>query len=295
MQSNHSPLRYPGGKASIIEAMIRLIEKNNFLLCHYAEPFAGGCGLALGLLMRGYVSHIHINDIDRGIWAFWDSVLHRNRELIERIQTVNVCLDEWYAQREIVRSPEKQNIFDLGFATFFMNRTNRSGIIKAGVIGGLAQNGNYLLDCRFNKDSLSRRIERIGLYTEKIHLTNLDAIDFLNEVDYSDSDIFACIDPPYYKQGSSLYTNFYKHQDHQLLATRIRSLAKPWVLTYDNEPVIQELYRDNTQIEFNLNYFAQTKRVGTELMVFSDDLKIPNTLLKKVSDNSPSALKALAL
>jgi DNA adenine methylase len=280
-QNDHSPLRYPGGKASIIETLIKIIEKNNLQNCHYAEPFAGGCGLALGLLMRGYLSQIHINDIDRGIWAFWKSVLKRNKELIDRIQTTTVCIDEWYKQREIVRNPKNSDSFDLGFATFFMNRTNRSGIIKAGVIGGLSQDGNYLLDCRFNKDALSRRIERIGFYAERIHLSNFDALNFLNKIDNNKTNTLACIDPPYYKQGSSLYTNFYQPQDHEILAKRIRSLTIPWILTYDNETVIRQLYDGNRQTEFNLNYSAQTKKIGTELMVFSDGLNIPDdTILR---------------
>lgn len=283
VQNDHSPLRYPGGKASIIETLIKIIEKNDLQYCHYAEPFAGGCGLALGLLMRGYVSQIHINDIDRGIWAFWKSVLNRNKELIDRIQATTVCIDEWYKQREIIRNPKNINSFDLGFATFFMNRTNRSGIIKAGVIGGLSQSGNYLLDCRFNKDALSRRIERIGLYAERIHLSNLDALNFLNKIDNNKTKTLACIDPPYYKQGSSLYTNFYQSHDHALLANRILSLNIPWILTYDNEEVIRQLYAKNQQVEFNLNYSAQTKKVGTELMVFSDGLNIPqDTILRQL-------------
>jgi DNA adenine methylase len=276
MNENHSPLRYPGGKASIIELMIQFLEANNMRLSSYAEPFAGGCGLALGLLMRGYVSQIYINDIDRGIWAFWDSVLNQNKRFIERIQRVDVNMDEWYTQREIIKNPIVHDKFELGFATFFMNRTNRSGIIKAGVIGGKNQNGNYLLDCRFNKTNLTRRIERIGLYSSKIKLSNLDAIDFLNHVDALKTKTFICIDPPYFQKGSSLYTNFYTSEDHKLLADKITTLKKPWLLTYDNEPAIIELYKAHRKKEFNLNYFAQTKRVGTELMVFSDNLILPN-------------------
>ena len=279
MQDNHSPLRYPGGKASIINLMIRFIKSNHFSLPHYAEPCAGGCGLALGLLIRGYVSQIHINDIDRGIWSFWHSVLNCNSKFIRHLENTHVCMDEWYRQREIIRHPTEHEPFELGFATFFMNRTNRSGIIKAGVIGGLQQNGNYLLDCRFNKNQLARRIERIGLYNNKIHLTNLDALDFLDLMNKQEHSTLVCIDPPYYKQGSSLYTNFYKDEDHALLAKKIHSLLKPWILTYDNEPAIKALYNNYQQVEFNLNYFAQTKRVGTELMVVSDDIILPENYL----------------
>jgi DNA adenine methylase len=275
MSENHSPLRYPGGKANIINPIIEIISINNLKLCHYAEPFAGGCGLALGLLMRGYVSKISINDIDIGIWSFWNSVLYQNDKFINKLLTTNVCIDEWYRQREIVKNPNNQNTFDLGFATFFMNRTNRSGIIKAGVIGGLKQDGNYLLDCRYNKNDLSRRIERIGYYSKKINLTNLDALDFLDKIDSENQATFFCIDPPYYKQGSSLYTNFYKTDDHKALSQKISSLNNVWVLTYDNEIKIKELYSQHHQIEFNLNYFVQTKRVGTELMIFSNYLLPP--------------------
>lgn len=275
MQENHSPLRYPGGKANIIDTVIPFVELNNLSLCHYAEPFAGGCGLALGLLMRGYVSQIYINDIDQGIWAFWHSVLNHNEEFIKRIWEINIHIDEWHRQREIIRNPEGKDILDLGFATFFMNRTNRSGIIKAGVIGGLKQDGKYLLDCRFNKSNLSRRIERIGMYAEKIHLSKLDALIFLDEINNLKHSVLIGIDPPYYRQGSSLYTNFYNETDHKLLATTISALKKPWFLTYDNEPQIKDLYKKHRINEFNLNYSVQTKRIGTELMVFSDNLVLP--------------------
>jgi DNA adenine methylase len=268
-------LRYPGGKANIIDSVIKIIADNNLKLCHYAEPFAGGCGLALGLLMRGYVSKISINDIDLGIWSFWYSVLNHNERFIDRLQSTDVCIDEWYRQREIVRNPTNQDTFNLGFATFFMNRTNRSGIIKAGVIGGLKQEGKYLLNCRYNKNKLSRRIERIGYYSHKIDLTNLDALVFLENTDECNSPTLFCIDPPYYKQGSSLYTNFYKNDDHEILSKKILNLKKPWILTYDNEKNIKDLYIHHRQIEFNLNYYVQTKRVGTKLMIFSDTMLIP--------------------
>lgn len=276
MNQSYTPLRYPGGKAAIIQMMIDTIILNKLQLYHYAEPFAGGCGLALGLLMRGYVSHIHINDIDKGIWSFWHSVLTETDRFVSKMWSTDVTIDEWHKQREIIRAPERFDPFELGFATFFMNRTNRSGIISAGVIGGLKQEGHYLLDCRFNKERLEHRIRRIKLYAKNIHLTNLDAVDFLNDIDASPYKMLLCIDPPYYKKGQSLYTNFYKSEDHVILANKISQLRKPWIITYDNESVIKNLYLKYKMIQYNLNYFAHEKRVGTELMIFSNDINIPS-------------------
>lgn len=275
MNDSQSPLRYPGGKASIIGMLIETLNFNNLQLYRYAEPFAGGCGLALGLLMRGYVTHIHINDIDKGIWAFWHSILNHTEKFIEKMYSVRVTIDEWYIQREIIRNPNNYSIFELGFATFFLNRTNRSGILTGGVIGGLKQNGSYLLDCRFNKQKLEQRIRRIGLYSNKIHLTNLDALRFLDLMSESPFRTFICIDPPYFKKGSSLYTNFYNPEDHKVLANKISKLKMPWILTYDNEIEIRNLYSTFRKIEFNLNYSLQCKRQGTEIMMFSDNLDIP--------------------
>jgi len=295
MYATHSPLRYPGGKAAIIGRLINILKSNDMLLCSYAEPFAGGCGLALGLLMRGYVSKIYINDIDKCIWAFWHSVLQRNRDFLAKMEQAPITMEEWHAQRDIVRNHEKftdtaDGLLALGFATFFLNRTNRSGIICAGVIGGLQQAGAYKLDCRFNKKDLAHRIRRIGLYKDQITLSNLEALEFLDKTEKLDETLLYCIDPPYYKKGATLYTKFYKHDDHAVLAQKIAALQKPWILTYDNEPEIAALYAAFRSQEFSLNYSAQNKCKGAELMFFSDTISnLPPLLLP-----GQTAIKAAA-
>ena len=95
-----------------------------------------GSGLALSLLYNNLVSNIIINDIDKSIYAFWHSILVYNKKFCQKIIDIDVTLDEWHKQKEIYNNP-KSKIFDLGFATFFLNRTNYSGIIKGGPIGGM--------------------------------------------------------------------------------------------------------------------------------------------------------------
>lgn len=280
MPQTPSPLRYPGGKTSIVDMVSKIIESNKLSGGHYAEPYAGGAGLALSLLFKGKVHEIHLNDLDKAVWSFWNSILHNTSDFIDKINETEITIDEWKKQREIQLHPTQYSEFELGFSSFFLNRTNRSGVIlKAGVIGGVKQQGEYKLGCRFNKDGLINKIKRISKYKHRIHLYNLDAVDFIKHIDNSfESGVFLCIDPPYYNKGSTLYTNFYEPKDHAEISKIILSVEKPWVLTYDNALEISELYKSRRQFNFNLNYSAATKRVGTELLVVSKGLRVPSGL-----------------
>jgi DNA adenine methylase len=273
-----SPLRYPGGKVCLTPLVTRILRMNKLDRGHYAEPYAGGCGLALGLLFNGFVSDIHINDVDRPVWSFWTSVLNQTEEFIQLMNGTPVTLAEWQRQRRVIK--EATDTLELGFAAFFLNRTNRSGIIKnAGVIGGLAQKGDYKIDCRFSKEELARRIRRVRKYRSRIHLHHKDALKFIGHVERNlPRNTFLCIDPPYFHKGSDLYTSFYKRADHEKVADRILDLELPWILTYDFCDEIHDLYADRRQFQFDINYSAQTKRVGSELLIASKGLRIPSEL-----------------
>ena len=275
-----SPLRYPGGKACLYPIVSTILRVNRLEHRHYAEPFAGGCGLALPLLYGGHVSDIHINDVDVGIWAFWHCVLDHTEALQDLVAHTPITVDEWQRQRDIHAVGNLDDPVSLGFATFYLNRTNRSGIIKgAGCIGGLDQTGSYKIDCRFSREVLIRRIRRMAKYRNRIHLTRLDALDLIDHVvGRLPPATFLCVDPPYYHKGSSLYTNYYEPEDHALLATSLLPLDNPWVVTYDNERDIRSLYRSRRQFEFNVNYSVGTKRVSTELLVVSRGLRLPSEL-----------------
>lgn len=275
MPVTHSPLRYPGGKSSIYNMIDNLLVSNNLCGSHYYEPYAGGCGLALALLIKGRVSHIHINDLDRSIWSFWDAVLHSTEELISKIESTEITISEWYEQRIVQENKEHSLPIELAFSTLFMNRTNRSGIIlKAGVIGGFEQKGKYKLDCRFNKKDIIRKIRVIANLRDRITLYNMDAQCFFDTIGGNNSSRgLVLIDPPYYEKGSTLYTNFYNKDQHVELCKKITSLNLPWITTYDNADEIRRLYKDHRVHEFKLNYSAATKRVGTEIIIFSHDIK----------------------
>lgn len=275
MPVTDSPLRYPGVKTQLAPFVIEVLRENELFYGAYIEPFAGGCGIAWKLLLDAYVSEVHINDIDPSIYAFWASVLGRTDDLCELIETTPVTMDMWVKQKAVQQNRHAHQL-ELGFSTLFLNRTNRSGILKGGVIGGKKQESAYPLDCRFNKLDLLRKIQRIAKYKDQVTLTKMDAEDFiLNELPKLPKKALVNIDPPYYGKGRDLYCSFYKHEDHASLARVIPSIDQRWMVTYDNAPEIQRLYKNFPSINFNLNYSAQVKRVGVELMVIDPKLKLP--------------------
>lgn len=275
MPVTHSPLRYPGGKTQLAPFVLDLIQTNGLYGGVYCEPFAGGAGVAWQLLLDGHISEAWINDIDPAIHAFWSAVLDETDALCELVEKTPITIDQWHLQKQTLQADGATSL-QRGFAALFMNRTNRSGILKGGVIGGLAQNGNYLLDCRFNKKEIIRKIRRIGSYRTVIRLFRLDAAKCLQEWDKSlPGRALINIDPPYFAQGQALYLNFYKAEDHADLARVVRGLRHHWMVTYDNVPEISDLYKGLPKHTSSLVYYAQVKRRANELMVLSPSLRLP--------------------
>jgi len=274
----YSPLRYPGGKGKVAHYFKQLFADNLLFDAVYIEPYAGGASVGLSLLFSEYASKIVINDVDRSIFAFWHSVLNRTDDLCRLIKDTSVNIKNWEAQKEIQKSKSRNRLLDLGFSTFFLNRTNRSGIINAGIIGGRNQAGKWKMDARFNKNDLIARIERIALYKSKIEIYNLDAVELIKNLQKGlpKKNLFY-FDPPYYIKGKDLYLNYYGDKDHQEIANEVKKLKKNnWIVTYDNVDRIKNLYSNFRQITYSLNYSAGQRSKGKEVMIFSNNLHISN-------------------
>lgn len=274
-----SPLRYPGGKSRLTDYIKTIIRMNNHNDDYYVEPFAGGASIGLSLLFQKCVSKIVINDLDRSIYSFWYSVLNNAEDLCRLIHDTPVTIENWRKYQEIQKKKDDYSPLDLGFSTFFLNRTNRSGIIMGGVIGGINQDGKWKINERFNKPNLIKRIEKIAQYRNRIQLYNLDGCKFVNIIYKKLYDkAFFYFDPPYYVKGKCLYKNHYNIHDHAILSEKIKSLDKiKWVVSYDNVPEIKDLYSHYRQVEYSLNYSAAKAKIGSEVMIFSHNLIIPDT------------------
>lgn len=279
-----SPLRYPGGKLKVVDYIKRVFEMNDLCDGHYIEPYAGGASVALALLQSEYAHTIHINDIDRSIYAFWHSVLHETDDLCRLITDTPVNMTEWERQKEVQKRKENKDtsLLELGFSTFFLNRTNRSGILSAGVIGGKDQRGNYKIDARYNKTDLIERIENIADYAERITLTNRDAVKLIKGMKPTNEPTLCYLDPPYYIKGRDLYLNYYNDDDHRQIARAISAYSGKWLISYDAVDFLKDLYKDYRQCEYYLSYSAGNPSKGKEIMVYSNDLVVPDAEIVKL-------------
>lgn len=272
----YSPLRYPGGKGKVSAYFKEIFKENHLYDGVYIEPYAGGASVGLTLLLNEYASRIIINDIDRSIYSFWHSVLNKTDELCRLINDTLVTIENWEKQKLIQKRKNSFGLLKVGFSTFYLNRTNRSGILNAGVIGGKQQTGDWKIDARFNKKDLINRIQRIAQYKNKIELHNSDAVKLVSTLRKTlPAKSLFYFDPPYYVKGKDLYLNYYIDKDHQEIAEEINKVSKQkWIITYDNVKSIRKLYPAYRKVKFSLNYSAAAPSKGEEVMIFSDNLFI---------------------
>lgn len=274
----YTPLRYPGGKAKLAEYVKRLLQENRLLDGEYVEPYAGGAAIGLELLFEEYVSLIHINDVSRPVYAFWKSVLKHTEEFCRRVLKTPLTVAQWDKQKRVLKGAHNADDIDLGFATFFLNRTNRSGILNGGIIGGRDQTGPWKIDARYNAKELVRRIEAIAGMGDRIKLTRQDALKFLEKgITRWPKETLIYLDPPYYVKGRDLYHDFYEPKDHaEVAAFVLKNIRKQkWIVSYDNVPQIRKLYGGTRHVIYDIGYSARKASQGSEVMFFCDGIKVP--------------------
>jgi DNA adenine methylase len=274
----NTPLRYPGGKNKLSGFIKLIFEQNNLLDGHYVELYAGGAGIAINLLTRGYASCIHLNDANPAIYAFWHSVINQPEALCKAIHDVEITMKEWQRQKAILDFPASHSPLEVGFSIFFLNRINRLGILWGGSADGVNQDCHWKLDARFDKVDLIRRIEWIALYRSQIHLYNQNAADFIKTVlPVLPGKTLIYIDPPSFVKGRRLYENHNLHNDHVSIAELVKEhITQHWIVSCDNNPEIIEMYKDypTTICDFNHNVRHHSK--DSEVMFFSKKLIIPS-------------------
>lgn len=271
-----SPLRYPGGKGKLSPYLARLLSSQSQVIDVYCEPYAGGAGAGLKLLSDGHVSKVIINDLNPGIASFWRSVLFNTDSFVALVADCVVNIDNWHHQRKVYQTPEEHDDLALGFATFFLNRTNRSGILSARPIGGLEQTGKWLIDARFNKTELMQRIEKLRQLSPYISVRQERAVELIKTLNRRKRPVLLYVDPPYVVPGEELYMTDHSWFEHQKLEQVLTKSPHPWILTYDADARTRQLYSSFRCLSFGISHTAQVQKIGREFMFFSRGVRVPD-------------------
>ena len=277
MPSTYTPIRYPGGKSKLYPIINEIIEASGLDGCTYTEAYCGGAGLAIKLLLKERVSKIVLNDVDPAVYSMWDAIVNHPDELCHFIREVPLTINEWRMRKSFFDTSKEPSL-ELGKAALYLNRTNRSGILRGGPIGGISQSGKYGLDARFNREGLCAKIKDIAARADDIELCNEDACDFIDDISSRSTKVFTYFDPPYVIKGPGLYENHYTNEDHKAVAEKITSCTFPWVVTYDASPLVRSLYEGFGQYEVSVGYSAASVRIGSEILVAGPRITIPDSL-----------------
>lgn len=281
-----SPFRYPGGKDKLASFLAIFLTHNKLKSAKFIEPFCGGAGASLSLLLGGYVREIHINDKNFALYCFWQQLLNNTDNLLDLVYSTRPTIEEWHKQREIytssINSTDEYTKLEYGYSAFFLNRTNRSGVLGAGPIGGQDQTGKYKIDCRYTVATLIKKLERIAKLKDSIFVYNEDCISFLDKFQHPDeyNDSFIYLDPPYVKEGRNIYSkNFcFDNSQHEALKDYIVSHNNRWLISYDDHPLIHELYSKHGARAVEFSYVMNQAKVGKELMIADSRLRMPESL-----------------
>lgn len=273
LSSDVSPFRYPGGKAKLSRFLAYFLVSNDLVGSRLVEPFCGGAGGTLPLLEAGLIDRLVLNDLNPAMYSFWYSVKHHPDELIRLIRSEPVNIDAWHYWRDVY-SNSSSGVIERGFSAFFLNRTNRSGILHAGPIGGRMQTGDYKIDCRFNKSNLEKRVENIALLSDRIDVHSMDAAILIS--DFSEENDFIYADPPYVKEGKNIYQKFcFDDELHRSFSETIKRASSKWLISYDDHPLVHSLYSKSGINVVEFSYVMNRARVGRELLIASSHLTLP--------------------
>ena len=281
MPVTYTPIRYPGGKSKIYPMMDAILTSNGMVGCTYAEAFCGGAGLAMRLLAKGRVERVILNDIDPAVYSMWKAIVHEPEEMCQFVENTELSIDEWRAQREVFEGSKSPSL-ELGKAAFYLNRTNRSGILRGGPIGGTAQNGRYGIGARFNRDGLVSKIRAVAAASSRIELYNLDACEFIDSVLNGNRNTFAYFDPPYIEKGPELYENSFDKVQHRKLAGKIASCTPMWMVTYDQHQLVDDVYSEFNRFDLPIGYSAQTHKRVFETLIMGPGVIEPTGLLPRM-------------
>ena len=265
-------MRYPGGKSRALKQILPHVPLN---ISEFREPFVGGGSVffAIRSLFQDRISY-WINDLNYDLYCFWKEVRDNAPDLVATLrETHTTTIDGRALFEKLTQAKDELNQnrnalceFQRAVRFFVLNRITFSGIVDS---GGYSQSA---YEKRFT-DSSIERVKNISPYLSGTKITNGDYTEAL----YQDGDnVFIFLDPPYWKATESklygvrgtLHTTF----DHAQFAENMKKCPHRWLITYDDSPVIRELFAfaeiQEWTLQYGMNNYRKTSAaIGDELFI----------------------------
>ncbi len=234
--------RYPGGKRKLVRSIwdcVRRLHPNGI----YCEPFAGGAAVALEYARWCPGDRIILNDIDPGIAAIWNAVISHPDEFNAAIMAFVPSVE---AYREIkmflANGDSGKGGVETALAKIAIHQISYSGKGEASSgfspLGGYSGKSGERIDAYWNRSALCSKVDRLhNLLAGRTECHAADFEQFLRR-----PDCLFYLDPPYYEAGEQLYLHSLQEADHRRLRAALQEMPANWVLSYDDHPVIRELY-----------------------------------------------------
>lgn len=282
-----SPLRYPGGKVRMTPFLVDLFwsQWTDMDVEVWLEPFAGGAGAALKALEDDQVPEAWVVERNPALAAFWRVVSEDGERLAQRVEMTVPTLRDFDRAREVVTEvmgtdrPVTEDVEDVAFSAFVLNRCSRSGIVSGSVgpIGGKRQEGRHKVADRWNGPALAQRLRRVHALGSRLKVHEGDGISYVEDLPGSGigDEVFVFLDPPYVEQGNALYAKGFDSGQHERLAAALHRLSSPWIMTYDAHPEVLRLYPDHQVMEYEIAHTANRQGIGTEYAVLGAGLHMP--------------------
>ncbi len=268
-----SPLRYPGGKSRALKQILPRIPVN---MTEFREPFVGGGSVffAIRSLFQNRIQSYWINDLNYDLYCFWKQVRDNAPDLVETlIETHTTTTDGLALFEALTKSKDKLNQnrdllceFQRAVRFFILNRITFSGVVDS---GGYSRSA---YEKRFTSSSIER-VKNIVPHLSEIKITNRDYTDPLFD---DGEDVFIFLDPPYWKATESrLYGvrgELHVAFDHWQFAENMRKCPHKWLITYDDSPVIRDLFSfaeiQEWTLQYGMNNYRQRNAAkGRELFI----------------------------
>ena len=273
MKPSVTPLRYPGGKTWLLDYVKAFARFHKLSSTTIVEPYGGSASISVGLIRSQLVTDATVCERDPLIVAFWNVAIHRNEELIEYLSSLEINMETWYGLRRYLdlEKTNLQNELEAAGAFLFFNRTNYSGIIKGGPLGGKKQLSKYKLNCRFNKGRIADKIRSLKALEDKLKIIQIDGLEYMkNHALQSPDNVFFYVDPPYYGAGKDLYRFYFTDFDHQQLSAFLTGTEIPWLLSYDDAEFIRNLYQKKSNLPVYTDYQSGHLRRGVKELLISN-------------------------